>query len=100
MDYTFKKSQQVVTLSSKCKAKVDGNPIDVDPQLLFQRCTTDANGMFEDPSEIFKYELTCVPSSLFDRDGLPREANKSTLADALWNTVHCSASDDQIKEAD
>ncbi|XP_062577688.1 uncharacterized protein LOC134239534 [Saccostrea cucullata] len=46
VDYTFKKSQQVVTLSSKCKAKLDGDPVDVDPQLLFQRCTTAANGMF------------------------------------------------------
>lgn len=79
MDNSFKKSHQVATISLKCKAKVDGGPIDVHPQLR----TTAANGMFKDPSEIFKYELTSVPSSPFDKDSLPREANKSTLADAL-----------------
>lgn len=83
MDYSFQKSQQVATLSSKCKAIVDGGPLDVHSQLLLQRRTTDANGMFKDPSEIFKYELTSVPSSPFDKDSLPRRANKSTLVDAL-----------------
>lgn len=99
MDNSFQKSHQVATISSKCKAKIDGGPIDVHPQLLFQRRTTAANGMFKDPSEIFKYEFISVRSSPFDKDSLPREANKSTLADALQNTDHCSASDDQIKES-
>lgn len=63
MDYT--KKSQVVTLSSKSKAKVEGDPIYVDPQPLFQQCTTAANGMFEDHSESFKYELTIVSSFFF-----------------------------------
>ena len=100
VDYTFKKAHQAVTLASKSKVKIDGEAIDVDPQLLFQRCTTAASGLFEDPSEIFKYELCSVPSSLFESDGLPREAHKSTLAEALWNTADCSASEEEMDNVD
>ncbi|CAC5372573.1 unnamed protein product [Mytilus coruscus] len=71
-------------VNSKTSIKVDGELL-VDPQLLFQRCTTVANGLFADISEIFKYELCSVPSSLFDNNGLPRQANKSILADAIWD---------------
>lgn len=99
VDYTFKKSLQVVTQASKSKIKVDGETVDVDPQLLFQRCTSAANGLFEDPSEIFRFELCSVPSALFENNGLPREAHKSTLAAALWNTVDCAASDNDIDDA-
>ena len=99
VDYTFKKSLQVVTQASKSKIKVDGETVEVDPQLLFQRCTSAANGLFEDPSEIFRYELCSVPSALFENNGLPREAHKSTLADALWNTVDCAATDKDINDA-
>ncbi|CAG2201846.1 unnamed protein product [Mytilus edulis] len=89
IDYTFKKKNQVITLNSKTSIKVDGELIQVDPQLLFQRCTTIANGLFEDISEIFKYELCSVPSSLFDNNGLPRQANKSILADSIWDFDGC-----------
>ena len=60
LNFTFKRSQQVITLS----IKIDGEPIQVDPQLLYQRLTTTANTLFEDPLDIFKYELCCFPSSL------------------------------------
>ncbi|VDI39228.1 Hypothetical predicted protein [Mytilus galloprovincialis] len=89
IDYTFKKKNQVITLNSKTSIKVDGELIQVDPQLLFQRCTTIANGLFEDISEIFKYELCSVPSSLFDNNGLPRQANKRILADSIWDFDGC-----------
>jgi hypothetical protein len=29
--------------------------------------------------------FSSIPSALFDNTGLPREANKAALADALWN---------------
>ena len=35
--YTFKRSDQVTTLQSKSSVRVDGQPIHVDPELLFQR---------------------------------------------------------------
>ena len=48
-------AQQVITLSTKTSIIIDGEPIQVDPQLRFQRLTTTANTLFEDPSDIFKY---------------------------------------------
>jgi ribosomal protein L37AE/L43A len=51
---------------------------------MFQRLTTVANGLFENTAEVFKYELSSVPSSMFDCNGLPREASKSNLANAIW----------------
>ena len=77
LNITFKRSQQVITLSTKTSIKIDGEPIQVDPQRLFQRITTTANTHFEDPSDIFKYELCCFPSSLFDSGGLLREAHNT-----------------------
>jgi hypothetical protein len=33
---------------------------------MFQRLKTAANGLFENTAEVFKYELSSVPSSVFD----------------------------------
>ncbi|CAG2234842.1 unnamed protein product [Mytilus edulis] len=87
LDYTFRKKQQLITLSNKTSVKIDGELVEVDPQLLFQRCTAVANTLFDDISVIFQYELCSVPSSLFDSNGLPREAHKSVLSDSIWNLV-------------
>jgi hypothetical protein len=51
---------------------------------MFQRLTTAANGIFENTAEVFKYELSSVPSSMFDYNRLPREACKLNLVDAIW----------------
>lgn len=42
-DYSFKKSQQAVTMNEKTSIKVSGEVISVAPQLLFQWLTTAAN---------------------------------------------------------
>ena len=64
-------------------------------QLLFHCLTTSADRYVDDISEVFKYELSSIPSSLFDNAGLLREAQKSTLADALWKQGDCSYSQDK-----
>ena len=86
LSFNFKKSNQVVTLAAKTKTKSDSDfpTTDRDPQLMFQRLTTTANGLFVNTAEVFKYELSNVPSSIFDCNRLPREACKSNLADAIW----------------
>ncbi|VDI11839.1 Hypothetical predicted protein [Mytilus galloprovincialis] len=84
MDYTFRKKQQLITLGNKTSVKIDGELVEVDPQLLFQRCTAVANTLFDDISVIFQYELCSVPFSLFDSNG---EAHKSVLFDSIWNLV-------------
>jgi len=86
-DHAFKRKKQAVTLGNKTQPKLDGEPIQIDPQLLFQRCTTAANGIFDDISEIFQYELCGVPSSIFESTGLPREPQKSNLAEYIWNLI-------------
>ena len=89
-DYSFKKSQQVVTLNDKSSVKVNGEVVPVDPQLLFQRLTTAANRYVSDISEVFKYELSSIPSSLFDNSGFMREPQKSALAQAILSHGDCT----------
>jgi hypothetical protein len=81
LSFSFKKSNQVVTLAAKTKTKSDSDfpTTDRDPQLMFQRLTTTANGLFVNTAEVFKYELSKVPSSMFDCNGLPREAYASQI---------------------
>ncbi|PIK53186.1 hypothetical protein BSL78_09896 [Apostichopus japonicus] len=74
--FSFKRSQQATTMNAKTAVKVDGDSIEVDPQLLFQRLLLASNGMYDDKAEIFRYELCSHPSSLFDTSGLMR-ASKS-----------------------
>jgi len=83
-NFTFKKDT-VVTMDSKSCAKVDGQSLPVDPQLLFQRMLTVARETSENPADIFQYKLCNRPPALFDPSGLPREANKPALADAIWS---------------
>ena len=63
--------------------KIDGENVQVNPQLLFQRL----EAVKENTPALFKYELCSHPSAFFDNSALPREANKPQLADALWAEV-------------
>lgn len=40
--------------------------------------------VFDDISEIFKFELCNIPSSLFNTNEFPRESKKSLFSDVLW----------------
>ena len=71
-------------MGQKKSFKVDGEPLQIDPQLLFQRLTTVAQNMTENVAELFQFELCSQPSFLFDQHGLLREANKAQLADDIW----------------
>eukprot|EP00112_Aurelia_sp_Birch-Aquarium-sp1_P015562 Seg3462.1 transcript_id=Seg3462.1/GoldUCD/mRNA.D3Y31 product="hypothetical protein" protein_id=Seg3462.1/GoldUCD/D3Y31 len=53
-DFTFKKKDQAFAQSTKSTVKVQGESIQVDPQLLFQRLVAAARGMFEDTFVIFE----------------------------------------------
>lgn len=86
--YSFKRSQQVVTLNSKNLMKID-EPIFIDTQLLFQRVATVANSMDLDLSDVLTFELCSITPALFDENGLPRKAHKSNLADYIWNLGNC-----------
>jgi hypothetical protein len=87
--YSYKRSKQAITLSTRTSIKVDDDQVYVDPQLLFQRLTSVARML----SVLFSYELSSQPSSLFDSSGFPREPQKSTLANAIWSLGDCAAAE-------
>ena len=37
MEYTFRRKNQAITMDMKSSIKIDGNTVQIDPQLLFQR---------------------------------------------------------------
>ena len=64
-EYNFKRKDQVVTMASKNSVKIDDDVVIVDPQLLFQRLVAAAGNIYEDKREVFKYEWSSFPTSLF-----------------------------------
>ncbi len=90
-EYTFKKRNQAVTLGLKSSSvKINGDRIQIDPLLLFQRLTTVIQSS-DDLESAFKHELCSYPSALFDSSLLLREADKPALADAIWKACECEA---------
>ena len=89
LEYSFKKSEQAVTLNAKNTFKIGGEAIHVDPQLLFQRLVAPPDRLVENQAEIFSYELCSYPASLFEASGLLRQADKPSLASAIWCLGEC-----------
>ena len=85
-DFSFKRSDQVITLSANAAVKIDGEAVHIDPQLLFQRLTIAAKEV-ENIESIFKYELCSYPPALFDSSLLLREPQKPALAKAIWDSL-------------
>ena len=74
-----------MTVSTKAAVKIGGERVSVCLQLLFQRLLHVAGGDLSKFEEIFKHELTALPSSLFDDSRLMRESSKHLLAKRLWD---------------
>ena len=81
-EYTFRRKNQAVTMDMKSSIKIDGNTVQIDPQLLFQRLALAAKAT-QDLESVFKYELCSYPPALFESPLLLREAQKPALADAI-----------------
>ena len=62
LEHSFKKKDQVVTLSAKSGVKIKDDVVHIDPQLLFQRLTT-VGSKTKHLSGIFQYEL-CIATRL------------------------------------
>ncbi|KAH3792862.1 hypothetical protein DPMN_146361 [Dreissena polymorpha] len=82
-DFSFKSTNQVITIGTKDSVSVNGEELNVDPQLLFQRLITEADSSQDDVEGMFKYELSGNPSSLFEPSGILREAEKPLLANYI-----------------
>ena len=79
--FSFKRKDQVITLATKSSLKIDGETVQIDPQLLFQRLTIAGKSDLEDA---MKFELCTYPPALFESADYLNEAHKSNLADAIW----------------
>ena len=79
-------------MGSKNGVKVDGEIVQFEPHILFQKLAVAAERTDSiDPETIFKHELTTIPKALAETPELLHEAQKSTLADAIWSTVNQNA---------
>ncbi|VDI80459.1 Hypothetical predicted protein [Mytilus galloprovincialis] len=84
---------QIVTLDAKrpSSSNISQQP-QVDPQLMSQRVTAVGQDSLNNTAELFElFELSSFPSSLFEVNGLPKQAAKATLADVIWNMGDCQA---------
>ena len=86
MEYTCRRMNQAITMDMKSSIKIDGNTVQIDPQLLFQRLVLAAKAT-QDLEAVFKYELCSYPPALFESPFLLREAQKPVLADAIWSLL-------------
>ena len=82
-EFAFKRSNQAVTLATKSSVKFDGEKIQVDPQLLFQRLIVALKSL-NDMKAIFKFELCSYPPALFDSSLMLLQPHKPALANAIW----------------
>ena len=69
-------------MASKSALKVDGESIQVDTQLFFQRLVTAGK---TDLEQALKFELCTIPKTLFEAPELLHEAQKLTLMDSIWS---------------
>ena len=87
-ELSFVRKRQAITLASRTSVVINNEPVQVDPQLMFQRlsliATRETHG---NPALLFKYELCSHPPALFDKSSLQRVANKPALADEIWDLV-------------
>ena len=84
-------SRDVFTLGTKNYVKVDGESIQIDPQLLFQRLIVAANAT--DLKTALSFELCTFAPALFQSTGVLLEATKSTLAESIYTMVQCQQTD-------
>ena len=83
VEYLFRRKGQTIRMDRKCTVTMDGNVVQIDPQLLFQRLTLAAKSA-HDLKVVFKYELCSYPPALFESPLLLSEAQKPVLVDAMW----------------
>ena len=83
LGYSYKRKDMVVNMSTKT-VECESENINNDNQLLFQRLLAIAGSDQMELESALCFELNSQPASLFEKDGLMKTPNKSTLADAIW----------------
>ena len=85
LEITFKRKHKVATRATKSAVKINGDTIQVDPSLLFQRLIKVAEATPTVLASAFFFALSNTPISLFDTSGLSRQAKKAALAQFNWS---------------
>ena len=73
-EYSFKRKNQAVTLSAKSAIKTNGESIQADPLLLFQRLSL---ARITKLVTALQHELSCYPLSSFETAKFLHEAQKA-----------------------
>ena len=81
--YSFSRTCMVTTMKTKSSIEIDGDRINVDPMLLFQRLVLLVKKDENQLKDAFSHELSTLPASLFAVNGYMNEANKPLLANEL-----------------
>ena len=83
-EYSYKRKDMAVTMKCKSSVEHNGEIIPIHNQLLFQRLSFVAARDHTELKSALNYELTTLPASLFNKDGLMKSANKPALAEVIW----------------
>ena len=81
---SFKRKDQAVTLASKSAVKIDGEALQFDPQVLFQRLALAGYGNIDDA---FDYELCLFPPALAESLEFLNEPQKANFAEAICTSI-------------
>ena len=83
--YIFKRKSKVITMAYQGNiSEADGEDIQIDASLLFQRLAAAATTAGGDMEETLRFELSSYPTALFESSSLPRQPDKAELAKAIW----------------
>ena len=84
---SLKRKAQITTLESlNVGVNIEKEKVYVDPSILFSRLLVIMERE-DDVKKYFAYELTLIPTSLF-QDGMMRKATKSMLANFITRNIH------------
>jgi hypothetical protein len=83
IEFKFKKQNQVKTMGARKAVQIGEDAVHIDTQLLFQRLVRAAECSKNDLSSCFEFEMAVYPPALFEASGLPLEAKKPSIADAI-----------------
>lgn len=91
-EISFQRKDQVVPLDIKETSNSNVTQVSqIDPQLMFHMLTAVGSETLNTTAELFQYELSSFPSSMFEANGLLKQAAKATLGEAMWSTGGCHA---------
>ena len=94
-EYSCKRNDQAVTMSSKNSIRIKNEAVQIYPNLMFQRLASTIVNSDTNLGDALKHELCTFPPALFETTGVLNNARKPQLAEALSSMVVMSSNMDQ-----